>query len=326
MSGVSIRVRTIGDGSKRYMVRYRRGGRPTHLEGAGTFATQREAKLRARLVEDWLASGLNPRVMLSQRVSEARTVQEAQEAWILSRRRVAHGTLDGYRHRAVRIIRDLGAVQLELLTVSDLIDWVGELTADYKPGTVRLFVTQLRMILDFEGVQNVARDRRVELPRDPRREPDPPDAPLIETLLGTVADQMLLPVLALEQLGSRVTETLMLGRDDIDVGRVRFRREEAKQGYGRWVGCDSLLTDALAKAVPFRLSRAAVFNAMSEAVGFGPHQLRHRRASLWYQQDVGPVELARRLGHARPSMSLDVYAHVKPLREVSAHVFASALR
>lgn len=309
------------------MVRYRRGGRPTQVEGAGTFLTVREAKIRARLVEDWLADGLNPRVMLATTTGEPRSVFEAQAAWIASRRGVAPGTLAGYRHRALRIDKDLGARQVDALTVHTMIDWVGALTDDYKPGTVRLFVTQLRMVLDFEGVAaNVARDRRVELPRDRRGEPDPPDAPEIQVLLGGIADRMRLPVIALEQLGSRISETLALGRDDIDSGRVRFRREESKQGRGRWVECDTLLTEALAAAVPFRLSRSAVGTAMSDAAGFGPHQLRHRRATLWYQQDVGPVELARRLGHARPSMSLDVYSHVKPLKEVPAHVFASALR
>jgi hypothetical protein len=37
------------------------------------------------------------------------------------------------------------------------------------------------------------------------------------------------------------------------------------------------------------------------------------------QQGVNPRELAHRLGHAKPSMSLDVYSHVRPLREIPVH-------
>ena len=41
-----------------------------------------------------------------------------------------------------------------------------------------------------------------------------------------------------------------------------------------------------------------------------PHQLRHRRISLWHFQGVPAREIADRAGHSKPSMSLDVYSHV----------------
>jgi integrase len=43
---------------------------------------------------------------------------------------------------------------------------------------------------------------------------------------------------------------------------------------------------------------------------FHPHDLRHRRISLWHDQGVPARELADRAGHSRASMSLDVYSHV----------------
>jgi integrase len=49
---------------------------------------------------------------------------------------------------------------------------------------------------------------------------------------------------------------------------------------------------------------------------YHPHDLRHRRISLWHQSGVPARELAERAGHARPSMSLDVYSHVMPANEV----------
>jgi integrase len=43
---------------------------------------------------------------------------------------------------------------------------------------------------------------------------------------------------------------------------------------------------------------------------YHPHDLRHRRLSLWHAQGVPARELAASAGHARASMSLDVYSHV----------------
>lgn len=43
---------------------------------------------------------------------------------------------------------------------------------------------------------------------------------------------------------------------------------------------------------------------------FGLHALRHRRLSMWPVQGVPIAEISKRAGHARSSMTLDVYAHV----------------
>jgi integrase len=42
----------------------------------------------------------------------------------------------------------------------------------------------------------------------------------------------------------------------------------------------------------------------------GVHDLRHRRISLWLRHGFDPVTVSRWAGHARSSMSLDVYGHV----------------
>ena len=44
--------------------------------------------------------------------------------------------------------------------------------------------------------------------------------------------------------------------------------------------------------------------------GFGPHDLRHRYASLKLREGVPVTDLAAQLGHARKSMTLDTYSHV----------------
>jgi len=319
LSGVTIRTRTVGDGSRRYDVRFRRGGRYFPVEHGGTFTTQREARIRRDLVAGWLAAGLDPKVELARILAPADSIAELQQAWLESRRRIASSTAKTYSYHSKRIGRDLGEIPASGLTVERVIRWVGELEREYRPGTVRIYVQQLRMILDFAGVPNTARDLRVEIPRDVRSEPNPPDAANVLSALRALDEELALPLVAMEQLGSRISETLALTRDDLDEGRVRFRREEAKHRRGRWVGAKPELVDALMARLPFGLTATRIQIDLSAIADFSSHGLRHRRASLWNQQGVDPVELARRLGHARPSVSLDVYAHVKPLSEIPDH-------
>lgn len=329
MATLYVRSRTVGDGTRRFDVKYRRGGRYTALEHGGTFKTKREAEIRARVVGDWLAEGKDPRVELARTAEVSRTVADLHAEWIASRRRVAAGTVAGYRFRRPVIDDAFGAIPVDALTHKHVIEWVAALERTYKPGTVRLFVTQLRMLLDFHGGTNVARDRRVELPRVVRVEPDPPDAPEVTAMLHDLRPDMVVPVLTMEFAGVRVAEMLSLRVDDVDqgAGTVRVRREAAKgQRFGRTVPVPDVLTDALMDTLPFRGSRSRVRDAMRSVSAINPHALRHRRASLWYQQNIGVVELARRLGHAKPSMSLDVYAHVKPLREIPHAAISDLLR
>ena len=58
---------------------------------------------------------------------------------------------------------------------------------------------------------------------------------------------------------------------------------------------------------------------------YTPHDLRHRRLTLWHQSGVPAQELAERAGHSKPSMSLDVYTHVMPVAEVSEERFQAVL-
>lgn len=65
--------------------------------------------------------------------------------------------------------------------------------------------------------------------------------------------------------------------------------------------------------------------ATAKVPQYHPHDLRHRRITMWHQSGVPARELAERAGHSRPSMSLDVYSHVMPADEVPARRFRSLL-
>lgn len=322
MGTVSTRMRTVGDGTRRFDVRYRRAGRYTKVEHGGTFKTKKEAQTRARLISEWVASGKDPRAELQRVVAGGQVFRSVHTDWLASRRNVSEGTLAGYRSREPVILDAFGSRAVDQITVRDVIAWVGTLADDLKAGTINSYVAQLRMAIDFSDVAvNVARDRRVVLPRRERKEPVPPTADEFVAILDRVAVAARLPIVAMEQLGSRVSETVALTGDDIDVegGRVRFRRESTKTKKGRWVDAPDWLLEALAAGVPIPMDRNDCYGAM-RGTGFHPHDLRHRRASLWHQQGVVATELARRLGHARASMSLDVYQTVMPLVEVDPEV------
>ena len=63
MASASITVRTTKTG-RRFVVRYRLGGRAYPVEHGGSFPTMREAKIRRDLVAGELAAGRNPRILL----------------------------------------------------------------------------------------------------------------------------------------------------------------------------------------------------------------------------------------------------------------------
>ena len=117
---------------------------------------------------------------------------------------------------------------------------------------------------------------------------------------------------------------------DVDAASSRFRvsRTRTKTAAGqRWIQvpaelmmdvCDTLPPDDRTADRPvflgvtqnvtnYAMSRACVAAGIAH---FHPHDLRHRRLTLWHHQGVPARELAARAGHSRASISLDVYSHV----------------
>lgn len=79
------------------------------------------------------------------------------------------------------------------------------------------------------------------------------------------------------------------------------------------------------------ITEHSAYNAMTRACRntrvphFHPHDLRHRRITIWHQSGVPAGELAERAGHSKPSMSLDVYSHVMPPDEVAAETLQTLI-
>ena len=117
-----------------------------------------------------------------------------------------------------------------------------------------------------------------------------------------------------------------MGVIDEQSGRWRVTPATAKTGTARWVPVPAIVFDAVVEVLPRedRDMTAQVFagfgadrlrTAMTRACKatgvptFSPHDLRHRRASLWHLQGVPAAEAAAWLGHSAQE-HLRTYAHV----------------
>lgn len=308
-------------------MQYRRGGRGYKLEHAGTFRTMREALIRKSLVEDWLAAGKNPRRELRALVQPqtAMSFGSFSDAWLATRVDLSDSTVENYRSHQRRINETFAALAVEEITPADVSDWITAMIADgLTPGTVRGRVGQLRMILD--GLDdNPARHRSVRLPRLVKAIREPPDADELLEMLGALKPRYRPAAVLMEQTGMRISEALGMEARDIDRAglRVRVRPEVAKRARPRWIPVDPWYMDVLAPVA--RMDRSTVAQQMHAVSRIHPHLLRHRRGTLWHQSGVVAVELASRLGHHKPSMSLDVYSHVSPIHEARPDLLIAAL-
>jgi integrase len=142
----------------------------------------------------------------------------------------------------------------------------------------------------------------------------------------------------LEQTAARVAELRSWEWQDVDVSgsRIRSRGVKGRRGTRRvvWREVPPWLMEHLLETVPPDdrtpgrrgfpgLQEGTMRNAMLRACrsvgipGYSPHDLRHRRGSLWHANGMSARELAERMGHSKASMSLDVYTHVMAPEEAT---------
>jgi integrase len=210
---------------------------------------------------------------------------------------------------------------------------IGGLTL--KPSSVRRYLSTLRALLDFAGVDpNPARDSRVKLPREQRGLVYPPPAKEVETIISHSPPRWRLPLRVLEQTGMRVGELARLEWGDVDETGARFRVKSGKTAAARrWLAVPEWLMEEVAAICPRedRTPERRVFagfspdvakNVMARAckaagiVHRHPHDLRHRYASVKIAEGVPVTTVAAQLGHSKKSLTLDTYSHVMPLDEV----------
>jgi len=342
MASASITVRKTKAGEKRYVVRYRLGGRAYPVQHGGAFGTLREARIRRDLVAGELAAGRNPaetlRAMEAQATSRPVPLRRWADRFLEARIDIDTNTKKNYRTALKKATETFGDRDPATLTVDEVAGWVADLATAFKPGTVQLYLIALRLLLDYADVDpNPARDSRVKLPKRVREEPVPPPADHTAAILETIGPKWRLLFVTIEQGGLRLGEAVGLRWGDVDAAGLRLRlpRSATKRDSARWVYLPEWLIDAIEATCPLEdrtperrvfggITEASAYQAMTRACRnakvphYHPHDLRHRRITIWHQSGVPARELAERAGHSRPSMSLDVYSHVMPADEVPA--------
>lgn len=58
---------------------------------------------------------------------------------------------------------------------------------------------------------------------------------------------------------------------------------------------------------------------------FHPHDLRHRRISLWHGQGIPARQIRKRVGQQQIAVTLDTDAHVMPLDEIPKEAYERVL-
>jgi integrase len=347
MPSLTITTRRTKTGP-RYVVRYRLGGRLYPVEHGGSFKTLKEARSRRDLIAGEIASGRNPRDVLGAMATlptPVLTLAEWRDRFIASRIDVDPNTTKNYRTALKKVCEEFGERDPATLTADEVAAWVAELAQSYRPGTVGLYVVTFRLLLDYVGVEpNPARDSRVKLPKRTREEPRPPSAEHLLAILTAMPERWRLLFVTIEQGALRLGEAVALTWGDVDAANLRLRlpRSATKRDQARWVYLPEWLIEALEASCPLedRVPERRVFGGVTEARAYQamvracrnamvphyhPHDLRHRRITIWHQAGVPARELAERAGHARPSMSLDVYSHVMPPDEVAGEQFLALI-
>jgi integrase len=332
MASASITVRTTRSG-KRYVVRYRLGGRAYAIQHGGSFATMKEARARRDLIAGELANGRNPAELLRAMVEKPQPVTLSAwfERFIESRVDVGAKTKELYGNARDRIVPHLGDRDPYTITPADVADVVAA-NSELSPGSLRKYKSTWAQVFDHADVEpNPVRSSKVKLPSRLSEEIAPPSQHDWDLIKEMIAKKLRLVCRFIECEGVRVSEALQLTFGDVDFanGRVRISKTRTKRGTAgqRWLPVPDELLDAISDLVPLEdrhadrlvfpaLTRDAVRDGLylacrnARIASYSPHDLRHRRISLWVAQGFDPVAVKTWSGHSRTSMTLDVYSHV----------------
>lgn len=330
-----IVVRRTRDGNKRYLVRYRLGGRESIQRYAGSFRTRSEAIERRRWVDGELAAVRVPDLSpLDHEPARSASLADAAAAYRSSRIDIAEATRVNIGTSLSMILGVLDSKRrVDAFAAQEIADAVGQLhAAGYKRETIRKAVTHLACVFDFAGAQpNPVRDKlRVRLPRGEVREPEPPGAEHVEAVYRLLPSKHRIALLWLDWSGARVSsiDTVRVGDYDEPRRRIRLRAATSKTGRALWVDLPDALAEAVEQTLPPREDRhpeALLFASSGadairtsiakacRAAGiplWSPHDLRHRRISLLHRQGRTWAEIGALVGQRSLKVTSDTYTHV----------------
>jgi integrase len=321
-----------GEGAKRrFIVRFKLGGREAKIEHAGSFKRKSDAVLRRNFVISLIAVGRGREIrqQLRSQVTTVVILTTAAERWQASRVDVAEGTAHTYRVALGRILPRIGHKPLEEIDVATITDLVAELSS-LKRESIRKTLNVLAMVLDHAKIDpNPVRDRDVKLPRRERKEVNPPTAEHVEAVHRLLPSRYKLPLLVLDATGMRIGELEHLTWGDVDEphGRWRISAGVSKSGTARWIPVPPELFQAVMSLVPRddrvpdrqvflgfagTRFRTAITRACTAAgiPTFSPHDLRHRRVSLLHLGGMPWARIGELVGHGDVVTTARTYTHV----------------
>jgi integrase len=291
----------------------------------------REAQIRKAWVAGELAAMRVPDLAVLAEPVAAPTLRQVADRWRQSRIDVSERTAVNHRVDLSRVLPHLGNREPASITPGDVTALVAALHDDgngLKRETIRKTIKTFGAVLDFAGVRpNPTSDKTVRLPRFERDEVSPPTAAHVLAVHGTLPPAYRLPLLVLDATGMRVGELERLTWGDVDetAGRWRVSASVAKTRTGRWVPVPAAVFGAVCALVPredrdlggqvfagfgperFRTAITRACKATGTPL-FSPHDLRHRRATLWHMGGAPAAEAAAWLGHSAQE-HLRTYAH-----------------
>jgi integrase len=325
---VTIIPRTLASGERRFHVRYR-AGRYEPILHLGAFKTKKLAEKCQEWAEGELAEGRVPdrrRLLRSQLAGQASTISTLADEWFATRVDLAERTHHEVATR-LRMARTspLWGMQPTRVTPADVQAFIAWLEKrGLSPGTIRHYVLHARQILDYAEVEpNPARDRRVRLPRAQRVVIQPPQHDEVAAILRAIPDERTrLMVALLEACGLRISEACALAWGSLHPDELIVEKGKTS-GARRSVPIDPALVqllghrgDRFSRVFP-GATRTKTDSALRRAAAkagvdtYSAHDLRHRYVSRLVLQGVPIVEVQRRVGHAKASITLDVYSHVR---------------
>jgi hypothetical protein len=143
MASSFIVARQTTKGERRFVVRYRLGGRAWPVEHGGSFQTLKEACARRDLIAGELAAGRNPSEALRVAPSTpTRMLATWSERFIASRIDLDVNTTKN-RTGLKRVGERFGERDPATISADEVAGWVADLTQRFKPGTVQLYLIAL---------------------------------------------------------------------------------------------------------------------------------------------------------------------------------------
>jgi len=347
---VWIETRRNAKGKKRFRVKWREGGRGSKQHYDSTWAFLEHARERKKLLLGMMSRGEDLQAPTERR--EAPTLREATATWLGRRREVDPKTREIDVQGMDRILPLLGDVPVDRIDVPMLIEAFDRLVAmnRWSGATLGLSKQKLAMVIDEqvsfgyrEHGPNPARDKSIKLPKKDKRSKMLPTATDVEKVAEGCNVKYVLPILAIDSGGCRVSEAAGWVQGDLDEknNRLFVRAEIAKTGVARWVYLAPVLIDAVLETIPPRGERvldAPLFpgvpseNALSthmanvcKRVGvnvFRPHTLRARRASILSEEGMPDHKVAEYIGDT-PSVTRGSY--IFPMTDHSEADYSIAL-